>query len=270
MGSAERVILALLSVALLAPPSAAASKAAAEAEVSASSGPLRLTFRLHKTRIEPDGLLWFQVSLKNVGKRKVQLVAPEFADPGLIEVRDFEEVEPKGLHLEIRDPKGKLYNFFFPDDPFIPECLPKEAQDRLEKLGGIMSDVHQAGAREGWSEVEMHDKVDQRATAEFGPGEDPDAVYVPFQLEPGASTTTVSFAPPGICDERFRIKRPRPIPGFARLDDATFSTPGQFKIRAVFDDRPDDVLRRFYHENRLERGEEHFIATPYVAFHVRK
>ncbi len=93
------------------PGNAFAGAPKAEAEVSASSGPLRLTFRVHHTRIKLGGSstnhdgIFFQVELQNIGQQAITITDRLFKDgQGLLTNEAYEMY----TFFELRDSSGRI------------------------------------------------------------------------------------------------------------------------------------------------------------------
>lgn len=119
------MIIAAFLLAVLSPSAfAAAPTPPFEAEVTSSSGPVQLTFRVHHTTLTwgdaptPDGSaplfgrdgLFFQIEIKNIGKEPFTVFDPIFGDGS----RQSAGIAlQKGILLEVRDSSGNIVEPYF-------------------------------------------------------------------------------------------------------------------------------------------------------------
>ena len=77
-------------------------------EVSASSGPVELTFLLHKTTITVGESLWHQLRVRNIGKRELLVTDEVFHEPWQLRYHspDRNGIGGFGIYIEAFGPDG--------------------------------------------------------------------------------------------------------------------------------------------------------------------
>lgn len=109
------MIVAAFLLALFCPSASAAPKPPFEAEVTASSGPVQLTFRVHHTKLRGGwsednpfayDALYFQIELKNIGSEPFMVLDRIFKDGHELGVYE------RGIYLEVRDSSGNVVEPF--------------------------------------------------------------------------------------------------------------------------------------------------------------
>lgn len=246
----------------------------AEAEVTASSGPVQLTLRIYKTTIkarkdflqpfEDDKHLLYQIELKNIGKNRFLVTDDEmFRVPGAYIV--CESTTRFGTCIDVLGPDGKHPYFsalYFAADnhPFdygiLPEPDDKEGlalKATWEKAGLTIQEIGSRfleRARRMLKEPPLEEKR-------------PDP---PLWLAPGASTSTLAWV------HRDRVElingKPMraPVGQFSELDVLNSSKPGKYRIRAVYNHEHQPEMVRKY-ELRVYEDDVR-VATPYIEFEV--
>lgn len=231
----------------------------AEAEVTASSGPVQLTLRIYKKQIRAHHPLYYQIELKNIGTRPFPAVADAFIDP-------WAQEQNHGVYLDVVGLDGKAPNRAELPPPFslnidqfkvgaLPPAETKEGAAFRKKLEGMS-----ALARS----LAVGDYLRQGA-AEYEKTQPPKGIL----LEPGASTTTVAW----VLQDELQImagKPPRqPVGQYTELVVLDFAPPGKYRIRAVYDYRPDGWTIKWNKEHHRQPDEaQTLVKTPFIEFEV--
>ena len=248
------VALALIGLAF-APSWAGTLRPSPEKTVTAKKGPVQITLRLYKTKVKSQKSLWYQIELKNVGKKRIRIEDRIFKDPWAIRgnIRDR-----FGIYLDVMPPPGRYSGNNWPlqRNEFTPLL-----RRPVGGLGLTHRDWHGRGyspedkqkladlearlKREGRSDVEIKVARSQWIDAWIARqemDEDTDPKNQSW-LEPGASTTTMAWA--------YRDPDPSPylhtpkmaemtdeepqVGDYAQLFDIHTRPLGRWKIRAVYD-----------------------------------
>lgn len=196
----------------LPPPTAQAP--AAETKVEASSGPVKLTLELRKTRIsaaKDGGLIYFRASIHNVGGDKFPVNDPLFKNP-------YEMNQPVlgGTYLDVQDSAGRQATRLFIPSGHDPVTV--LADDGLSPAQREW--FRQKALNPGWTSA---------------PGGEPKAHY----LSPGESVTTPEWWGPYAM----------PIKGFTRAPFEPLKS-GRYTIKLVYDWKPSPQLMKTYAEFR--------------------
>jgi len=251
-------------VPVLAPPEKASSSVGqpgdqenvpAEAEVKASSGPVELTLRIYKTKIRAHKSLYYQIVLKNIGAKAFPAVDAAFRDP-------WAQRHPEGVYLDVLGPNGKEpgWAWLGPTDVdttnlpgFLPPPTTKEGASFWQKLKGMSAFER--------SKAVMDYSARIKAEYEKTHPEPP----VGGLLAPGASTSTPAWVLPN--DEGKPLRQP--IGHFTELVHFDFSLPGKYRMRAVYDYRPDGWTIKWNRDHHRQPDEaQNVVKTPFIEFEV--
>lgn len=234
-----------------------------EVSVTASSGPIQLTFSLLKTRIKAETSLWYRLEIKNLGE-KVILLDKAMRSPGNMHVHDDPDFKPIGLYVKVTNAKGKLVDSRFMED-YIPECQPEEKRRGKEEAGLEVQNLLAKYEKEGLSLEERDTKVNDFLRVRHMENESrrPKKFHT---LAPGQSAATPAWAYQRDCDVHFGRPPPLPLDGFTELPRYLFwsADPGKFKIQAGYN-RPASA-----DSARLFPTRREFVSfeTPTVEFEV--
>jgi len=248
-------------------PSAAGEAVAlrAEKEVTVSKSPIKLTLRLHKTKLKRIPFLGskefrvaeplhYQLTLQNIGTGSVP--ADEgFRNPGNMRT-SFNRI---GTLLEIVGPDGSA------PPPQLGEHVPPgcagnfvTAEDRRAAEKDIA-----AWKREGLSENQITRRLIDRKLAT--PEEHDDVVI----LHAGESITTVPWAYQRASEACRGKPEPEPKGQFAEMYGYVVSKPGKYRIRAVYDIRLTKEERAEYAKRKIPIEPWRTRAeTPWIEFSV--
>ena len=236
-------------------------KVAAQAEVRASSGPVELTFLLHKTQIKVGESLWQQLRIRNVGGKEILVADPVFQDLG--ELRK-QSRSGYGIYLEAFGPDGKPLKIHFLRSAARESHIMNSVSGLLEVEGPKEQAMLDGWIKQGLSPHEINLKLidfntkKQQATAG-------DQQQLVIELRPGQSIETKSWFFYSMQDKLRNRPTPRPIGDFAQLDFLVFEKPGKYKVRAVYDHQQSALARKagiaIYPHNVL-------IRTPWIAIEV--
>jgi hypothetical protein len=209
--------------------SGAAAHLPAEAEVTASSGPVQLTLRIYKTKrkakkkagqsFDPESSLLYQLELKNIGKKRFLVTSIFFSKPW-----DYGSEVNHGISIAALGPDGKPA---FLDGPW--DIDPEEVLAR----------------------------------ANIPEPKKPDPS---FWLEPGASVTTIPWVKQRD-DELLRGRSKKlPVGQYTELHYLDTMTPGKYRIKAIYNYayKPEFIKK---YKVRVSEDDVEF-ATPFIEFEV--
>lgn len=234
--------------------SPAVSAARAEAEATATKDPIKLTLRLLKTKVSKGEPLWYQVELKNIGNKPIEVYADIFVDPGK------SLTDPVGIWFEVLSPDGTpLHEKPAEDYVFMPGSQREEAKRNPERDKKI-DELLKKWKAEGNDPIQITKKLLQYQID----NERPERAVTLFSLPPGASTTTAAWSDQNFYDERKGELRPKAKGGYAELWAYFFYQVGRHKVRIVYDERLRSPKR---HGGRDNPWNIHF-ETPYIDFEV--
>ena len=194
----------------------------AEKEVTARKGSIQLTLRLYKTKLKKEYFsnLWYQLELKNVGKKAIFIADKLFEDPKYM----WDASRARyGVYIEVTEPDWKLMDAHMGElhghlvyKPFSPEDKKKVkvavAKWKSEGLSPQQIDLELLG-------FETSDDKQKRLHPK------PQGAM----LEPGETLAT----PPWLSPDSREVGK-SPVESFTELDAYLFYRPGKFKIRAVY------------------------------------
>ncbi len=217
------------------PPPATIEKVPAQAEVKASSGPIELSFLLHKTQIRAGESLWQQIRIRNIGKKEIIVSDPIFHDP-------------RELRQQSRS------NYFIYVEALGPDSKPLEVVYHMSEnhkvdvmVDGVSGLLEVASPEEqamldGWKKQGLsHREIDKRLidfnTKKLQATEKLPELPV-IKLSPGQSVETKSAFYRSIQDRIQNRPTLRPIGDFAQLDFFMLEKTGNYKIRAAYNQAP--------------------------------
>ena len=204
----------------------------ADKEVSASSGPVQLAFRIYKTRFKAGESLWYQLQVTNRGKKMFRVSDEVFDIPFML--RSGTGV--RGVFLIVTDAKGRAIS----PRPFpsIHRSLPTEPYVDVEGDPKLKAMI-QHWKKEGLSDQEVFLRSVEYTKANRSAENRRNAFVV--ELKPGESIVTPPWAydrRTWIYDEPWKNKpAAEPIGKFAELEMFSFDKPGTYRIKAVYDSR---------------------------------
>lgn len=97
------LIIALAAGLISSPLNAAPAASLPYAEVTASSGPIRITLKVLNTSVTPEDLVYFHIEVKNVGSTRLFLGSRIFLEPGHLAESSRMKI---GTYLEMVTPDG--------------------------------------------------------------------------------------------------------------------------------------------------------------------
>lgn len=270
---------------------ALAIKPRPEATATATKGPVQLTLRLYKNKVKVDKSLWYQIELKNVSRKPIQIMDTIFRDPWAIRYNIRDRV---GIYIDIQGPPGVYKGDSWPPDhpsgdspqmrmPLGSLGMPYKAwhskgysEEDKKELAALeqkwkkegLSETEQVIAKHHWQERWM-DKKDQEE------GTDPADIVM---LAPGASTTTLSWAyrdpDPSVhhdaLEQELADEEPQ-VGDYAQLFDYWLRPPGKYKIRVVYNHGFDKESRHELENEGIKIPPWYVhVETPYIPFEVVK
>ncbi|MBI5202266.1 MAG: hypothetical protein HY925_11815 [Elusimicrobia bacterium] len=255
-----RTLHFLLAAALLSPLTAFAASTGtlpAQAEVTASSGPVQLTLRIYETKISTKEGFWFQIELKNIGKSEFLVTDLVFWDSFQMAYATREN--GIGTRLEVLDPDGKRiksdtlqYEFHSLDEP-----LPGPYVEETPEVTRLRSEWRAQGV----PEPEIRNRLIKRQSRIYDQRARDSR---PKQmLQPGSMIVTPPWA-----DTGWSLYHSAPYPidkdakgQFAEASYYRWKKPGIYRVRAIYNHRLRSELVRKY-PDLVE------IATPWVKMRV--
>jgi hypothetical protein len=176
----RKMIVGMLALAALCGSAFAAQDVPAEAEATGVTTPVRLTLRVYKKKIKAGESLWFQIRLKNVGKKTLLVTDQMFRDP---DVLLDSSLKHWGIYLEAVDSDGEPL-------PIMPKFHGKPDRDAVTGLVETRGPEEQAMVdgwkKQGLSDVEVAEKLvdyNRRKQDEKADREHPPTI----DLKPGSS-----------------------------------------------------------------------------------
>lgn len=224
------------------------------AKVTAKKGSIQLTLRLYRTKVRAKKSLWYQIELKNVGKKRILIDDKIFSDPWAMHENLFRE---RGIYLDITAPPGTYNTQGWPrhkhDGPSPKlrmggegrvqwdwQTMDYSPQEKKE-LAGLeakwtkegLSEAQRVDKRVGWRQVWILRKESEQDT-------DPRRMK---WLVPGASTATFAWAyrdeDPDAPheDPHFRdvADEENQVGDYTQLWSYFIDVPGKYRIRVVYD-----------------------------------
>ena len=240
-------------------------KVAAQAEVSASSGPVELTFLLHKTTITVGESLWHQLRVRNIGKRELLVTDEVFHEPWQLRYHspDRNGIGGFGIYIEAFGPDGaRLGKVLYMEDAIMPEV-----SGLLEIDGPREQAMVDDWKRQGLSEFEIGSKLIEFNTSKRHAAQSKEESPV-IKLQPGEVAETKSWFYHTKQARRKKLPAPRPIGNFAQLEFFALDKPGKYKIRAVYDYSISAVKLAEYRKLGWSTDEHVLARTPWVAVTV--
>lgn len=241
------------------PAPGAAEKVAAQAEVKASSGPIELSFLLHKTQIRVGEYLWQQIRIRNIGDKNIVASDMVFYDD-----RELRKQSSSNycIYLEAVDPDGKPLKVEFQTPEEIGSDIGYGVSGLLEVEG-----PEEQAMLDGWKKKGLSlDEINTRLI-DFNTQKQRAAVkseqWSGIELLPGQSAETKSAFYYSMQDKIHNRPRPRPIGDFAQLDFFIFDKPGDYKVRAIYDRAPTPELNRMRGKLPIDSWEI-LVRTPWV------
>lgn len=213
----------------------------AEAEASGAKSPVQITLRLLKKKIKAKERFWYQIELKNVGKKRFPVISEVFYDPFEL----YYNCESKyDVYLEVLGPEGKKlerapllmdYVDTGEDDDHQTNTppTPKEKAWLLKRNELVAKGVPEPDLTLAMLEFNRELNEKERRAKPIG-----------FWLYPGKSTATVASSFPGHGERTDRARRP-PIGPFTEMWEYEFKQPGRYKIRAGYNLLPGKASRRY-------------------------
>lgn len=241
------------------PAPGALEKVAAQAEVRASSGPVELTFLLHKTQIKAGESLWQQIRIKNIGDKNIVASDLVFHDP-----RELRKQSRSGycIHLEALGPDGKPLEVQFNPSADQGSDISYGVSGLLEVEGPEEQAMLDRWKKQGLSLREINTKLIDFNTKKMRAAEKNEQ-WSGIELLPGQTAETKSAFFYSLTEKINRRPVPTPIGDFAQVDFFELTVPGEYKIRAVYDRAPTPELNRMRGKLPISPWEV-LVRTPWV------
>jgi hypothetical protein len=243
----------------------AIEKVPAQAEVKASSGPIELSFLVHKTDIKAGETLWQQIRIRNIGDMEITVGDRIFRDP-----RELRKQSRSSycIYLEARGPDGRPLEVQFNPSADQGSDISFGVSGLLEVEGPKEQAMLNGWKKQGLSPREINTKLIDFNTKKQRAAEISQQRPV-FKLLPGQSVESKSAFFFSLTDKINHKQAPTPIGDFAQVDFFEFDKPGKYQIRAVYDLAPTkesiEIDRKFHHGSHPE---EVLIGTPWVSITV--
>lgn len=234
--------------------------AVAEAEVKASSGPVELTLRLHRTRIKLGESLWHQLRIRNAGDKEMLVTDQIFHDPWELLNNIWGGY---GIFIEVIGPDGK---------PLEPPVRRDGAGDGIEPMPSGLLEIEgpqEQAMVDGWekqglSSFEVKLKLIEYNTKKER-GKKPYPSRPVIHLRPGEIAETKSWFHYSRYDEKIAKRpAPQPIGEFAELEFFDLDEPGKYKIRAVYNHGISETDIKEYRKMGWSYDERVLFYTPWV------
>lgn len=241
------------------PAPGAAEKVAAQAEVKASSGPVELSFLLHKTQIRVGEYLWQQIRIRNIGDKNIVASDMVFYD-----ARELRKQSSSNycIYLEAVDPDGKPLKVEFQTPAEQGSDIRYGVSGLLEVEGPEEQAMLDDWKKKGLSLDEINTRLIDFNTKKQRAAVKPEQ-WSGIELLPGQSAETKSAFYYSMQDKIHNRPKPRPIGDFAQLDFFIFDKPGEYKVRAIYDRAPTPELNKMRGELPIF-PEEVLIRTSWI------
>lgn len=247
------------------PVPGAANKVAAQAEVKASSGPVEISFLLHKTEIKRGDYLWHQIRLRNVGEKPLIVSAKVFREPWeLAHASD----SGYGVYLEALGPDGSKLKVQYPLPAHLESYSSEDVSGMLEVEGPEEKAMLDAWKKQGLSQIQIDRKLldfnmQKRLAAESK------RTMPAIKLMPGQSVETKSTFSYSAKDKTNGKSIPKPIGEFGQIDFFDLNAPGEYRVRAVYNHSPTKTSMQIDREfNHGPDPSEVFVHTPWISVKV--
>jgi len=245
-----------------------------EAEVSASSGPVKLTLRVYKKKFKKDDRLWFQIELKNNGNAPFRFDEGFFPHPSRMRLNASLK---KGVYLEISNRAGERLPSAEPlggdcdayAAPLIETHLIKYDKEDSAHLTSKQVEL----MRQGLSREQVRERMDEIKNTllpKYLPPEPPGRQAQEYELKPGQSLTTPAWACGKYPEARKRF--PKPIGQYAQYwDMPAYEYGPEYYVRVVYDAKPSEEVRKELREmGILPRPDDVRFKTPAIRVRMMK
>lgn len=246
----------------------AVEKITPAAEVKASSGPIELSLLVRETQIRAGDYIWEQIRIRNIGDKEIIVSDPIFFKPRELLKQSNSRY---GIYLEAIGPNGKPVKVQYPTPARQGNDL---VMDRvsgfLEVKGPEEKAMVDGWKKQGLSLREINSKLldfnikKHDEAAARNDRSDPLVALLPGQ---SAETKYAFFQ--SVRDKIYNRPIPRPAGEYARVDFFALDTPGEYKIRAVYDRAPTPELNRLRGKLPIY-PEEVLVRTPWIKVTVMK
>ncbi|MFA6030095.1 MAG: hypothetical protein WC969_09595 [Elusimicrobiota bacterium] len=241
-----------------------------EAEVTASSGPVKLTLRVYKKSFPAAEKLRYQIEIKNVGKRPIKFDSRFFPHPS-------DPVDSRfGVYLKVLDLKGRPAGTgtlpgegCAPDrGPLIESIKIQYTKEDSDHLKAKQAEFRRAGLSEHVVDALML-KEKNYLVENYLPPAPPAPQIKEYELQPGQSVTT----PPWVCT-RYASKRApasKPIGQYAQYWEMPRLEWGpDFIVKAVYGAHSsDEVLKILQKAGVQPHPEDVYVETPSVRIRLK-
>lgn len=244
-------------------------KIPAQAEVTASSGPVQLSLLLHKTKIKLGESLWHQLRIRNVGKQELLVTDQVFRDPWQLKrnAPDRRGIGGYGIYIEVLGPDGAHLDKALYMEGFDNDMVPA-VSGMLEIDGPKERAMVNGWKKEGLSDWEVSFRLvnyNMKKRRAAQPTADPPMI----KLQPGEIAETKSWFYYSWRDRNRKRPSPQPVGDFAELDFFELDKPGKYKVRAVYNYGMSDSKKAEYRKLGWSYDRHLVVRTPWVEVTVR-
>lgn len=244
-----------------------------EAEVTASSGPVKLTLRVYKKSFPAAEKLRYQIEIKNVGKSPIGFDSKFFPHPSDLFSNEASHV---GVYLEILTLRGRdagtgtsIGEGCAPDrGPLIESIKIQYTKEDSEHLKAKQAEFRRAGLSEHVVDALML-KEKNYLVDKYLPPTLPAPQVQEYELQPGQSVTT----PPWVCTRFAGKKAPaqKPIGQYAQYWEMPRPEWGpEFLVRAVYSGHPSERVRKILKKAGVEvQPEDVMVKTPSIRIKLK-
>jgi hypothetical protein len=241
--------------------SRASATAPAAAEATASDGSMQLTLRLHKTKLKGREPVFFQIAVKNVGKKVLEFDGPDvFWDPS----------SPYGIAVEYQDPAGNPAG-----TPTLKHGAHHHRTGRGQGFMGMTAaeedrliDLLDGWNREGLSAEQVADKLgdyyEDIRKDHLARGLSIEVLPPQMWVMPGGAVATPTWVDPD--PDRPGGKPLPPVIGFAEHTVQLWRA-GKYRVRANTDLFGDMMVRT---KDKKRKPGETVLRTPFIRIEVSR
>lgn len=235
----------------------------------AEKSPVQITFELYKSKVKIDKSLWYKLTLKNIGKTKLHVDDLIFKDPWAM----AENCRLRyGIYIEVVDENGKPIKVRSGGDRVHYDWEPKRGETLLftpkerAELDVLEADWKKRGLTEQQQSIAASDWVNE-LNSKKNQAELSD-LSKQLWLAPGTSTATFTWMDRGPGEYEGRAEDDLALKkGYAQLWSYSFSRPGTYRIRAVYDYSMSESTKKLFKKHgRAVNPSRITIKTPFVEF----
>jgi len=238
-------------------------KVPAQAAVKASSGPVELTFLVHKTELKVGEYIWQQIRIRNISNKNIFTGDLTFDNPRELQKQSRSKY---GIHIEALGSDGKPLDVKYQEPADLGSDFNYGVSGLLEVEGPEEEAMVDRWTKQGLSLVAINTKLIKFNTKKMRAAKKNDE-WSGIELLPGQSAETKSAFFYSYRDKALKRPKPRPIGDFSQVDFFEFDVPGTYRIRAIYDRAPTPELNKM--RGKLPISPEEVLAiTPWVQITV--